>query len=96
MPTIFSRLKFLCVKPDQATKMKIGKEVCDLYFAQEKKPRIFKIESEEPEGTFKVLSYPKKFTPTMDKVILKYAMPKQKRPRSNMVFSTKQNKNGNA
>lgn len=82
MATIFRRIQHLRLKPDQDTKKKIGEEVRDVYFAQEKKARIFKITSVEPEGTFQALSYPKKFHDTIDKIILKHCTPK-KRPRIN-------------
>lgn len=90
MPTIYSRIKHLKQNLDQETKKKIGAEVCKTFFAQKKKPRIFKIKSVEPEGEFMALSYPKKFIPVIDKIILSHA-PRQKRPRNNRVYSARPN-----
>lgn len=89
MATIFRRIKHLKLNPDQETKIKIGKEVCDTYFAQERKAKVFKIQSVEPEGTFEALSYPKSFNHVIDKIILKHCVPKAKRPRLNKIFTAK-------
>lgn len=87
MATIYRRIKHLKLNPSQEIKIKIGEEVCKTYFAQERKPKVFKIQSVEPEGTFEALSYPKSFNDVIDKIILKHCVPKAKRPRINKVFS---------
>lgn len=75
--------------------MKIGAEVCAVFFAQKKRAKVFKVDSIEPEGTFRALSYPKTFHVVIDKIILKHCLPiaeqpqeRQKRPRLNKVYSS--------
>lgn len=92
MPTIFQRITHLKLSPNQEIKVAIGKEICGVYFSQKKKAKIFKIDSVEPEGTFKALSYPKKFTDVMDKIILKHCSPKVKRRRINQIVPSKPQK----
>lgn len=91
MPTIFQRLKHHKITAPQETKIKIGKEVTEAFFAQKKRPRIFKISQKEPEGEFMVLSYPKTFINVIDAVIFKH-IPKPKRARTNKVYTAKPGK----
>lgn len=91
MPTIFSRIKHLKLAFDQETKKKIGEEVREKFFSQKRKPRIFKIKSIEPEGEFMALSYPRKFLPVIDGILMMHS-PKPKRPRLNKVFTAKPGK----
>jgi hypothetical protein len=75
MATIYSRLKHYCkirgkqmLTADQ--RCELGKIVLKNWFAQETlKYPITKAEVHEPEGTFVVLSYCKKFSPQIDNII---------------------------
>lgn len=80
------RLNALKYSPNQETKIAIGQEICKTYFDLPVKPKAFKIESVEPEGTFQAMSYPKFFVPVMDEIIKKHAKPK--RPRNSRIYTT--------
>lgn len=90
MPSVYSRILFYQKKHKrkpltQTQKEELGKLICMLYFVQQVVTgSLHKIISKEPEGEFTVLSYPKKFIPFMDEMIISYwdsmaAIPKRKR-----------------
>lgn len=81
MATVFSRLQFLqrtynkskFPTLSQEQKVELGNIICQRYLNQVYiRDTIQKIDSKEPEGVFKVLSYPKKFAPEIDYLILEY------------------------
>jgi hypothetical protein len=81
-------LKLAHLSPEQ--RADIGKLLVDTYAKSGIKPELKqmpKVESVEPEGTFLVLSYPRRFNDLMDAVILKYVaeipqpQPKKERKR---------------
>lgn len=72
MPTIYSRIQFLRLTVPHDRKITIGKKVAEAYFKIpiEKRPPLFKKESFEGIGNvFQVWCYPKRFVPTIDKII---------------------------
>lgn len=79
MATIYRRIQFLELSFSNEDKLKIGRAVCDWYFADKSRPKIGKVTSVEPEGECKALSYPKKFHPQIDDIIKSFAPNKRKR-----------------
>jgi hypothetical protein len=90
MSTLFKRLRHYCHNnhhelPAREDRLVLGKRILDAWFAQSeiKLPLHYK-PSEEPEGTFKVLSYPDVFIPQIDQIIEAYfkeiSPPKKEQP----------------
>lgn len=85
MPTVYERIKASRFLPSAEQKIQIGKAIAEAYFKQPKKyrPPLAKQKSVEPNGTYVVWVYPKRFTKQMDRVIftLCAGTPKLKRKR---------------
>lgn len=73
MPTVFERIKSNRFTVDKSLKLKIGQEIAKKYFERplSKRPPLAKRTSIEPDGTYTVWLYPKRFEKTMDEIIVK-------------------------
>lgn len=73
MPTVYERIKANRYAPTTDQKIKIGKQIAEAYFKLPKKfrPPLAKKQSSEPNGTFIVWIYPKRFVKQMDAIITK-------------------------
>ena len=69
--------------PTQEEKVAIGKKVAELYFKlpPKKRPFLYRVESKEPDGIFRVWSYPVRFVHTIDSVIKELCKNKAETPK---------------
>lgn len=74
MPSIYERLKHLRYSLNREEKVQIGKEVADEYFKlpDRNRPFLYKKKSHEPDGTFDVWVYPKRFIFQIDEIIIHF------------------------
>jgi hypothetical protein len=71
MPTVFERIKANRFTVTTDIKLKIGQAIAKKYFERplSDRPPLTKKTSFEPDGTFTVWIYPKRFEKTMDAII---------------------------
>ena len=105
MPTIFSKVYAYSKKNNlkllnNQNMIQLGKIIVEDYFKSDIKKHINYVMSNQPEGQFRVLNYPKEFTPRMNELIAFYystvSTSQRKRKRINptqKVYSAKNNKN---
>jgi len=101
MPTVFSKVYAYSKKNNlpllkNEKMIELGKIVVAEYFKSDIKKYINYVVVKQPEGEFKVLNYPKEFTPKMNELIDSYystfATSQRKRKRiikSEKIYSTK-------
>lgn len=78
MPTIYKRIKHYCNSTknrilSQEQRIELGKIIADHYVNHSGiKKNLYRTSSLEPEGEFKVVSYPKIYNPEIDRQIAEY------------------------
>lgn len=102
MPVVFNRVFAYCVTKkirllSISDRQALGTIIASSYFTSGIKKPIRRVEKKEPEGTFKVLYYPKEFRDEMDRIIVDYCnannlnIPRQQQQRKRFPIKNRYN-----